>query len=163
MVNYRRKKEKKQILFWLFKGEGFPSPFPLGDESFRFFNGKQDDARTRQGVHHPLHDLHALSLRSIRNLFEGLDFLASAGKDTDGRSVGFDLAKLEILFHGLIYYIKGNAQILFSLLSLFSHGAIARCSFEHLKRFVLTKEKGSDVHLNTGAIAAQKALWAFPL
>jgi hypothetical protein len=65
---------------------------------------------------------------------------------------------LKILFHGLIYHTKGDAQILFSLLSLFSHGAIALCSFEHLKRFVLTKEKVNDVHLNTGAIAAQKAL-----
>ena len=106
--------EKKQILFWLFKGEDFPSPFPLGDESFRLFDGKKDDRLSSERVYNPLVKLDALSLRSIRNLFEGIDNLTCAGKGAGGRCEGFDLAKLEVLFHVLIYHIKRDAQILLS-------------------------------------------------
>ena len=105
--------EKKQILFRLFKGEGFPSPFPLGDESFRLFDWKEDDRFSSERVHNPLVKLDAFPFGSVRNLFEGVDNLTRAGKGAGGRCEGFDLAKLKVLFHFLIYYRLGDTQILF--------------------------------------------------
>jgi len=102
-----------QILFRLFKGEGFPSPFPLGDESFRLFDREKDDRLSSERVYNPLVKLDAFPFGSVRNLFEGINHLTRAGKSAGGRSEGFDLAKLEVLFHVLIYYIKGDTQILF--------------------------------------------------